>query len=128
MTVSYDPQEPARPVNYVAGGQVPAPPPQSPVPYPYYAPPLVRPTSGLATASMILGLVGLIPCFFGVPSLVGLTLGHMALKDTKAGIRGGHGQAVTGLILGYAVVGLGVLYLALMLLGYGFSLTQHSSS
>jgi hypothetical protein len=117
--VSYDPQDPARPVNYVAG--VPVSPPQQGVsPYPYYAqPPLVRPTSGLAVAALICGLVGLVPCFFAMPSIAAVILGHLALKETANGVRPGHGQAVAGLILGYVVVGLGALYIVLLIIGAG---------
>lgn len=117
--MSYDPQEPARPVNYVAGGQAP-PPQQSVSPYPYYAQaPLVRPTSGLAVAALICGLVGLVPCFFAMPSIAAIILGHLALRETANGVRPGHGQAVAGLILGYVVAGLGLLYIVLMIVGVG---------
>lgn len=63
----------------------------------------IRPTSGLATASMVMGLIGVLGgwCFFGLPCAVAVLLGHMALRETKTGERGGHGQAVAGLILGY---------------------------
>lgn len=115
MSQPYDPQSAQRfPTS-------PAPmPPQSPQPYgpqpPYYPPPpqmgyatggnqppLARPTSGLATASMVLGIIGLLVgwCSFGIPSIIAVFLGHAALKETKTGVRGGHGMAIAGLILGY---------------------------
>lgn len=73
--------------------------PQQPQFNPYG--PLVRPTSGYATASMILGIIGLCTVF---PSLLAVLLGHMAYKETKDGYKAGHGQTMTGLILGYLVL------------------------
>lgn len=77
-------------------------PPVSPAGY-YPPPPMVRPTSGLATASMVLGIIGLLVgwCMLGIPSIVAVFLGHAALRETRTGERGGHGMAVAGLILGY---------------------------
>lgn len=76
-----------------------------PNPEPQYGPPLTRPTSGLATASMVLGIIGLLVgwCTFGLPSFIAVFLGHAALKETRTGVRGGHGMAIAGLILGYIV-------------------------
>lgn len=64
------------------------------------------PTSGLATSSLVFGVLGLVfgCCSFGVPSLIAVLLGHMALRETKSGARGGHGMAIAGLILGYVLV------------------------
>lgn len=89
--------------------------------YPY-APPPVRPTSGLAVASMICGIAGAVLCFLVIPSIVAVILGHMALKETANGVRAGHGQAIAGLILGYVVVGIAAVYILLAVLGYGASL------
>jgi hypothetical protein len=88
---------------------------QPPTPPPYY-PPVVyqqpvmfvaaQPTSGLATASLVCGILGLIFgwCLFGIPSLIAVVLGHMGLAETKNGTVGGRGSAIAGLILGYLVV------------------------
>ncbi|MEV4223794.1 DUF4190 domain-containing protein [Nonomuraea sp. NPDC049725] len=64
------------------------------------------PTSGLATASLVFGIIGLIGCgcLFGIPSIVAIVLGHAATGKTRPGLRGGHGLAVAGLILGYVVL------------------------
>ena len=72
-------------------------------PPPPYGVPYVRPTSGTAVASMILGIVGVLGgwCVFGLPSFIAVFLGHVALKETATGQRGGHGMAIAGLILGY---------------------------
>jgi hypothetical protein len=73
-------------------------PPNQPQPY-YGQPVIIPPTSGKATASMILGLIGLISC--GFTSLPAIILGHIAEGETRQGHRGGRGQAITGLIFGY---------------------------
>jgi len=97
------PSTPAYPIP--AQPQSPAgyPVPYSPVPYPAYGP-LVRPTSGMATASMIFGIAGLLLFCLVIPSLVAVICGHSALVETRQGHKAGHGQAVAGLILGYAVL------------------------
>lgn len=77
-------------------------------PQPMYAP-LVRPTSGQATASMIFGIGGIL-CPFVIPSIVAVLCGHTALHETRTGQKGGHGQAVAGLILGYLVLIPAVIY------------------
>lgn len=71
--------------------------------------------SGLATASLLLGLVG----FFGVccmgalaipPSLLAVIFGHMGTRSSNSG------QAIGGLVLGY----LGLVFGALLFLAYLF--------
>jgi hypothetical protein len=66
----------------------------------------VRPTSGTAVASMVLGIIGVFGgwCMFGLPCIIAVILGHVALPATKSGQVGGRGMAVTGLILGYLFV------------------------
>ncbi|GAA3619332.1 hypothetical protein GCM10022419_126180 [Nonomuraea rosea] len=63
------------------------------------------PTSGLAVASLIFGIAGLVGswCLLGIPSIAAVVLGHAATRQTKRGLRPGHGLAVAGLILGYVV-------------------------
>lgn len=75
-------------------------------PQPYYPPPpapVIRPTSGLAVASMIAGIFGVLGgwCMFGIPCFAAILLGHAAVRETKSGERGGHGMAIAGLIMGY---------------------------
>jgi hypothetical protein len=103
---------------------IPSPPqysaPQSPAWQPH-APaymPLVRPTSGMATASMIFGIAGLFLFCLVVPSLIAVLCGHNALVETHGGHKAGHGQAVAGLILGYLVLVPAVFYGGFMLIGY----------
>ncbi|MEU8274898.1 DUF4190 domain-containing protein [Microbispora bryophytorum] len=88
----YQPPQPYQPV-----------PPYGYQPMPMYV--QTPPTSGVATASMVLGIIGLFIgwCSFGLPSFIAVITGHTALRETKNGQKGGHGMAVAGLILGYLV-------------------------
>jgi hypothetical protein len=78
-------------------------PPSSPQYVPHAIP---QPTSGVAVASLTVGIIGLVGswCLFGIPSLVAIVLGHVAIRATKRGARAGHGVAVAGLALGYVVI------------------------
>lgn len=60
--------------------------------------PLVRPTSGLATASLILGL--LVFCTLGATGIPAVVCGVLALRDVKAQRVGGEGRAIAGIVLG----------------------------
>lgn len=68
--------------------------------------PLATPTSGWATASLTMGVLGLLVgcCTFGIPSALAVVFGHLALRETRTGERTGHGAAIAGLILGYLLV------------------------
>ncbi|MGE3284505.1 MAG: DUF4190 domain-containing protein [Pseudonocardia sp.] len=68
----------------------------------YGQPGYTVPTSGMAVASLICSLVGLFT--FGLGSIPGVVLGHMALPETRSGERGGHGLAIAGLIIGYVQI------------------------
>ncbi len=106
---------PAYPVNQPTPGQIePYGAPQQP--QPAYGP-LIRPTSGMATASMVFGIAGLLLFCLVIPSLVAVLCGHNALVETRQGHKAGHGQAVAGLILGYLVLVPAVIYGVFMLIG-----------
>jgi len=66
-------------------------------------------TSGLAIASLILGIVG--GCSLGLLSIVGLVLGIVASKKIKAsgGTIGGRGMAVAGIIISIVTLILGLV-------------------
>jgi len=74
-------------------------------------------TNGLATASLVLSIVGIVVgwCLFLVPNVLGIVFGHMALSRARNGAPG-HGQAVAGLAVGYG-------FLALVALGGVIALT-----
>lgn len=87
------------PMRVPAGPASPySPPTQASTPGPTVSPP----TSGLAIASLVCGLVGLISCSFltGIPAVI---CGHLALSRIQAssGALGGRTLAVVGLISGY---------------------------
>lgn len=77
-------------------------PPANADPIGYPPIPNARPTSGLAIASLILGILALTTCTFapGIPAVI---CGHLAMKHThpETGNRGGRGMAIAGLIMGY---------------------------
>jgi hypothetical protein len=95
-----------------------------------YQPPLVAgsidapiPTSGLAIASLICGIVGIVTCF--LPGIAAVICGHMALKQMavpNARVTG-RGMAVAGLVLGYLSILLMVALGALIFMGAVFSKT-----
>src|SRR5436190_13856587 len=59
--------------------------------------------SGLALASMILGICGIVLCFGPLAGIPGVICGHMAQSRIKrsGGTMSGAGQATAGLVLGY---------------------------
>ncbi|SCL46783.1 DUF4190 domain-containing protein [Micromonospora peucetia] len=101
-------------------------PPTSPgyPPAGYYPPPQVivaqvPPASGLATASMVLGIIGVLGgwCLFGLPCLAAVVLGHMGLRDTADGRKSGRGMAVAGLVLGYVFVAPMIVFTVMIFMG-----------
>ena len=60
----------------------------------------------MAVASLVLSLVGLIPCFWllQIPAILGTIFGFVGLKQTKSGEREGRGLAKAGLIIGIVLV------------------------
>lgn len=64
--------------------------------------------SALATASMILGILG-VTILWGIAAIPAIVLGHLALGDINRTQREGRGHAVTGLALGYTALGITVL-------------------
>jgi hypothetical protein len=99
----YPPQQYQQPQQYASQ---PQPYMQQPYAQPMMAAPMVAPTSGWATASLVLALIGLFGgwCVMGIPCVLAVIAGHIGLAETKTGHRGGRGMAVAGMILGYLVV------------------------
>src|SRR3954447_11900067 len=108
--MSYQPP-PASPPPSFGGGFPPVPPGgQLPVYVGGYPPPgtplLVvnpAPTSGLAVAALVLGIVGILGgwCTLAIPCILAVIFGHAGLNDTKNGAKQGRGMAIAGLVLGY---------------------------
>ena len=77
--------------------------PMPPVGYQQYGgQPAQQGTSGLAVASLVCSLVGIFLC--GVPAILGVIFGGIALGQTKDNARPGRGLAMAGLIIGILVV------------------------
>jgi hypothetical protein len=81
-------------------------------PWARYAPVPRRRTEPLAIASII--LAGLVPFTWGVTSIPALVTGQMALARIKRSGDEGRGIAITGVVVGSVVVGLGVVLMLLM--------------
>jgi len=84
----------------------PSGPPYGQVMQPAVAFVVAPPASGAATASMILGIVGLVfGCFLcGIPSVLAIIFGHIGLNQTKNDVKSGRGQAIAGLVMGYVLI------------------------
>lgn len=91
----------------------PAPPATPPAP-------AGRPTSSLAIVALVGGILGwtLLPW---LGSLAAVICGHMARAEIRRsnGAMDGDGMAVAGLILGWALIGLSVLGLLVVILFFG---------
>ena len=94
---------------------------QYPPPYPPsgYRPPS---TNGLAIASLVLGIVGWVPC--GIGSIVAVILGFVARGQIRSsqGRQGGDGLAQAGIILGFVGI---ALVVAFWILGAVVELLRH---
>ena len=109
----------------VAGGWI-APderPPMDPGVWQPPAPPAVyprrtTPSQGLALASMITGIAGVLlaSCFGPVPGIVALVLGLVALSQIKKSPEkfGGKGMAIAGIVIG----SLTVVFYVLLIIGW----------
>jgi hypothetical protein len=82
--------------------------------YPGYAPyPPTKPpgTNGKAIAALVTSLLGLVCC--GLPSIAGLVLGVIGMRETKRTGQDGYAIALTGAVIGGLAVAGWVLYLLL---------------
>jgi hypothetical protein len=114
------------PLDYPAN--VGLPPPVYPPPYPgqvnagYYQPypvyPPVKPpgTNGKALAALMISLAGLVCC--GLPSIVGLVLGIIAMRETKRTGQDGFALAVAAVAVSALVMIGYLLYLLVTLVLY----------
>ena len=74
-------------------------------------------SSGLAIASMVLGILSWVLCLSLIASIPAIITGHMGLGQVrrKEAPESSRGMAIAGLILGYANICISII--ALMLLG-----------
>jgi hypothetical protein len=112
-------RDPYAPVDYPAG-YPPLPPPVYPqaagypTGYPGYQPydpyRLGKPpgTNAKAIAALVAALAGLVFC--GLPSIAGLILGIIAMRECRRTGQDGYGLALAGTIIGGLIVALLVLY------------------
>lgn len=80
-------------------------------------------TNGLATASLVLGIIGL---FCGIPAIVGLILGIVALGQIRNGRGTGRGLAIGGIVTSAVAIALTVAGIALGVVGAIFDDTTSS--
>lgn len=108
------PMPPGPPTGSGPGGFQPPPGYGSPPGYqPYgFQPAGQQPTtSGMAIASLVCSLAGILIC--GIPAVLGVIFGFIGLSQTKDGARNGRGMAIAGLVVGIVVVLLwGALWVA----------------
>ena len=99
------------------------PPPVYPPPYPgYYQPhpayPPPRPagTNSKAIAALVTSLAGLVCC--GLPAIVGLILGLVAMRETKRNGQDGYGLAVAAVVVSTLIMVGYALYILVSALLY----------
>jgi hypothetical protein len=73
-------------------------------------------TNGLAVASLICACAGIVPFLFGLPCILGIIFGFVARSQIRnaRGTQGGGGLALAGIIVGFGVIGLFILVIALV--------------
>jgi Domain of unknown function (DUF4190) len=92
----------------------PAYPPDPYDPYRSFKP---QGTNGKATASLVTSLAGLLLC--GLPSIAGLILGIIAMRETKQSGQDGYGIALAGTIVGALATAVWLIYLVVILVYAG---------
>ena len=100
---------------------LPSPVPQVPYNFTRYQ---NRPTNSMAVASMVFGLA---TPLFGLTALPAVILGHKARGQIRRTGERGDGMALTGLIIGWAAIGLFALLVALGVL-LSVAATSHGGS
>ncbi len=111
------------------GAAVPSSPPSvfqaAPAAYPY---PVAKRTSGLAIASLVCGVIGLLgfflcflPCIVSIGAVI---CGHLALRDIKRSPESfeGRGLAIGGLVCGYLTIL--VVVIGIVFVGAGAMLSK----
>ncbi|QEW02972.1 DUF4190 domain-containing protein [Microbacterium lushaniae] len=76
-----------------------------------------RRTNGLAVASLVCSIVGIVFSFtivLGLASVAGVILGHLSLKRLKTSGEAGYGMAMAGTIIGWSGVALSALMFVML--------------
>jgi hypothetical protein len=127
----YDPNAPASgqpgaygSPQYPASGQPYGQNPYGQPQYPPYGAPQGR-TNGLAIASLVCSLAGLITC---ISAPVGIVLGHVALKQIRQTGEQGEGMAKAGLWVGYIFTILGILGIAAYIIAIAVFVTHSNTT
>jgi hypothetical protein len=78
--------------------------------------PMAAPTNGMAVASLVCACAGIIPFLFGIPAILGVIFGFVARGQIRRtnGVRGGGGLALAGIIVGFSLIALFILGVALI--------------
>ncbi len=110
-----------------SGYPPPGYPPQYPGSYGYgydpYAPQRPPGTNGKAIAALVTSLGGM---FCGLPSIVGVILGIIAMRETKQTGQDGHGMALAAVIVGALIVAAWLLYVAVIVFAIAVTSTSPS--
>ena len=122
------PADPSAPIDYPATNPSGFPQPSG---YPTYPPPTGFPhpyqpygtagydpyrlghpqgTNGQAIGALVAGILGVPLCFCGIPSIIAIVLGILAMNETKRTGQDGRGMALAGVIIG----GVGLVLAALV--------------
>ena len=83
-------------------------------PGPAYGP--AQHANGLAIASLVCSAAGVIPFFFGIPCVVGIVLGFVALRQIKGTgqVQQGRGLAIAGIAIGFSLIAIFILIVSLV--------------
>jgi hypothetical protein len=68
----------------------------------------------MSIAALVLGIVGLVPFLFAVPSILAIIFGFLSKSeiDRSGGARTGRGMSIAGIVTGF--VGVGILLLVIV--------------
>ncbi|MBN2311155.1 MAG: DUF4190 domain-containing protein [Candidatus Hydrogenedentes bacterium] len=85
--------------------------------------PLEPPLNGMAVASLVVGILGIVGCACFPVGIVAIVLGHIAIHQINQApdTYRGKGLAIGGLIMGYASLALFVLWIILSVASGGLS-------
>jgi hypothetical protein len=80
-------------------------------------------TNGFAVASLVLSCCGIIPYLFGLPCVLGIIFGFVALGQIKrtGGVQAGRSAAIAGIVVGFALIAIFLLVVVT------FSVASHTS-